>query len=51
MIILLLQFLLIYFGNVTELANVPDLKSVRPKGHVGSRPTVVVYKSIIPQNL
>ena len=29
-------------GSVTELANVPDLKSVSPKGHVGSRPTAVV---------
>ena len=30
------------FGNVAELANAPDLKSVNPKGYVGSRPTVVV---------
>ena len=32
----------IYYGNVAELANAPDLKSVNPKGYVGSRPTVVV---------
>ena len=31
------------FGNVAELANAPDLKSVNPKGYVGSRPTVVAY--------
>ena len=28
---------------MAELANAPDLKSVNPKGYVGSRPTVVVY--------
>ena len=27
---------------MAELANAPDLKSVNPKGYVGSRPTVVV---------
>ena len=26
---------------MAELANAPDLKSVNPKGYVGSRPTVV----------
>ena len=32
-----------YFsGNVAELANAPDLKSVNPRGYVGSEPTVVV---------
>lgn len=30
------------YGNVAELANAPDLKSVNPKGYVGSKPTVVV---------
>lgn len=30
------------YDNVAELANAPDLKSVNPKGYVGSKPTVVV---------